>query len=737
MPPRPAFRRTWLLFPLAAGLAWATLHDHRWYDVFPVGAPPKARVEVVTDTYFGTRVDDPYRWLEDLESPATKTWMRRQARYADRQLRALPERKALLAQLEGPMGEYPRVSNIGVRGDRVFYLRRGPGERYGSVMVREGFAGAERTVVDSHHGQLEIAAWTTSPDGRYVSYVTGLAELRVADVATGKDTGTRIPRIYDGAGAWLPDGRGLLYTQYRKQKDGNDRDFWYDGRRVMLHRLGRPATEDVPVLDHTVDPSIAGGRAMNWRVMTYPADGVALGGMDTEILNEMAWWVTPLDALEAGHPQWRPLVRMADGVTQVVVHDGMLYALSVRDVDRHRVLRTPIAAPDLANATVVVPESEAVVTSLVAAADALYVQRRTLDCLCVVRVDYRTFEQRPVPMPFPGAAILDRLDPARAGVSFIVYSWNREPEHFLYDPARSALVATSLAEPIGLALDDIAYEYMLATSHDGTRVPLVIIHRKGQVRDGRAPTIIEAYGAYGMDESSPRLAKHLLPWLERGGVYVRAGVRGGGEFGEGWHRAGMKTTKANSWKDAIAVAEHVIAQGWTAPAHLAIAGASSGGLVAGNAAIERPDLFRAALIGVGETNALRSEQTGSGKPNLLEKGSVAVEAEFRALLATDAYHKVRPGTAYPAMLIDTGIHDEKIDPWMPAKFAARVQAATSSGRPVLLRIDYAAGHKTDTAELRAEQYAFLLAQLRDGAQDGAQAVREQSRGGERQPRASR
>jgi prolyl oligopeptidase len=256
-----------------------------------------------------------------------------------------------------------------------------------------------------------------------------------------------------------------------------------------------------------------------------------------------------------------------------------------------------------------------------------------------------------------------------------------------------------------------------AKSYDGTMVPLVILSKKGLKRDGTNPTLMIGYGAYGIVNTEPFFASGYLPWLERGGILAFAGVRGGGEYGEEWHLAGKQKTKPNTWKDFIACAEYLINEKYTSAAHLAGEGGSAGGILIGNSIAERPDLFGAAVDAVGVNDAVRAETTSNGVPNIPEFGSTKTEEGFKALLEMDAYLKVKDGVKYPAVLLVTGINDPRVEPWMSAKMAARLQTATSSGKPILLRVDYDAGHgfgstKRQRNEQNADIYAFLFGQLR-------------------------
>ncbi len=277
-------------------------------------------------------------------------------------------------------------------------------------------------------------------------------------------------------------------------------------------------------------------------------------------------------------------------------------------------------------------------------------------------------------------------------------------------------VDTRLVPPIQIDMSNFEFINAKAKSYDGTMIPLVILHKKGIKRDGRAPLLMDGYGAYGIENTSPFFATNSLPWLERGGIVAITGIRGGGEYGEEWHLAGKGATKSNTWKDFIACAEYLIAEKYTSPERLGILGGSAGGILISNTITTRPDLFGAAISAVGLNNTLLAETTPNGVPNIPEFGTFKTEEGFKNLLAMDGYHKVKDDVKYPAVMLTHGINDPRVEPWMSAKMAARLQAASTSGKPVLLRIDYDAGHgigstKRQNNELNADIYAFLFQQL--------------------------
>ena len=693
----------------------------------PGDAPPKARIEVVTDRYFGETVEDPYRWMEDLSAKETKDWIKAQADYAAKQLEALPHRGKLLKRLEEVSTASTRVSGIRKFGARWFYLRQAPDEQEPRLYVRDGLDGAERLLVDpskvADDGQrYSIAGWNASHDGKYVSYQIApggseQAELRVIEVASGKDQGVRIPRTNFGPGDWLPDGRSFVYPQFPETAASAPASEKYQKIRAYLHRLGEPHDKDRAVFGYGLDPSIPDGIDMIWTVEAEPQwNGQALAVMNTGVSPAKAWWIAPRAELDNEHPKWRPLVALSDDVSDVALHDGKLYALTSKGASRYRIVRTDLDKPDLAKAKEVFPETRAVIVRMAAQRDALYVNTLEAGTYALWRVDYESGKRTKVALPYPASVVFREQEAGGSGVNAILVSWTKPSANFMLDAKTGKLEPTGLVPPHPVPMDGIEFSNVEATSHDGTKIPMVIIHRKGLVRNGRNPTLMNGYGAYGIENISPFYHTEVLPWVEHGGVYVWTGIRGGGEYGEAWHLAGYKSTKPNTWKDFIACADYLVAQKYTSSEYLGIEGGSAGGILMSNAITERPDLFRAAIISVGMTNTLRAETTANGQPNIPEFGSVATEAGYRALRAMDGYHKVRDGVAYPAVLLTTGINDPRVDAWNSAKMAARLQAATSSGRPVLLRIDYDAGHgqgstRAQRNALRADQYAFLLHHL--------------------------
>ena len=689
-------------------------------------SPPKAAIHEVTDTYFGMKIVDPYRWMEDAKSPETAAWMRGQADYTRAYLDRLPMRAQLLKRFEELSETGVRVSGVQRAGNFYFYYRVAPGENDRRLYVREGFKGAERLLVDpdklsSPGKRYSIDSYDPSFDGKYVSYTVSIGgsengEMRVIETATGRDLGERIDRCRFGAGAWLPDNRSFLYNRLQKLAEGAPPTELYQKSRVYLHILGSNPDNDRAVFGYEVNPNI------KMEPAPLPFVGVPLGSkyafalVNSGVSPNSEYYFAPLDKLRETPIPWRRVAALEDEVAGFDLHGDDVYFTTYKNTPRFKVIRVNLAQPDLARAGTVFPASEAVVTNIGAAKDALYVQTLDGGMGKLWRVDYKSGAPRPIKLPYDGAGFIGWTDSQTDGLLFGLISWTKSETFFAFDPRTQTATDTTLVPPIPIDLSSIETASVKVKSHDGVMVPLVILYQRGLKRDGTNPTLLDGYGAYGITNTEPFFATGFLPWLERGGVIAMAGVRGGGEYGEEWHLAGKEKTKPNTWKDFIACAEYLINEKYTSAAHLSGMGGSAGGILIGNSITERPDLFGAAVDAVGDNNALRFETTSNGVPNIPEFGSVKTEEGFQALLAMDAYHKVKNGVKYPAVLLTTGINDPRVEPWMSAKMAARLQAATASGKPILLRVDYDAGHgfgstKKQRNEQNADIYAFLFQQL--------------------------
>jgi prolyl oligopeptidase len=700
----------------------------------PVSAtPPVAPVKSVYNDYFGNRIDDPYRYFEDLNSPEVQSWIKGQAEFARESLDALPEREQLLARIQRLDAGAPYRLHIVRRwpnGD-LHYLKTMANENLEKLYFKDAKTGKERLLVDpeklskpGRHVALEFCK--PSPDGKYVAY--GLAAsgseqtvLHVLDAATGKDLPETIDRMeadYTDP-SWLADSSGFVYSRRRELPADAPATEVYKQTRAYLHHLGSDPKNDrllfakgvagSPALSETDFPSI---------VLTSGSQ-FAIGKIKHGDANELTLYSAPVDSLEKSPIPWKKICDVADEVNNFAVHGGEIDLITASKAPRFKIVRTNLYKPEFSKATLIVPAGSAVVESVSAARDAMYVGVLDGGLNKVLRIAF-TAGAKPEKIELPKgeeSAYALAANPEIDGVLIGTSSWTHGGTLFSYDPGTGKLTNTRL-QPPGKFDHPVGYEsaQVMVTSHDGVKVPLSIIYKSGITLDGSHPTLVNGYGAYGM-VMSPHFSPINLAWLERGGVLAYAHVRGGGEYGKEWHLAGQKETKPNTWKDFIACCEYLVQKGYTSPGKLAGQGGSAGGILIGRAITERPDLFAAAIINVGCTDTLRMETTTNGVPNIPEFGTVSTQEGFNGLLAMSAYAHVIKGVKYPAILLTHGINDPRVEPWMSAKMTARLQASTTSGKPVLFRVDYDAGHgigstKRQRQEQTADQWAFILSQMR-------------------------
>jgi prolyl oligopeptidase len=690
--------------------------------------PPAAPVRTVTDTYFGVAVPDPYRHLEDMKNPEVAAWMRAQADFTRAKLDRIPGRAALLERI-GELGDAvpARVMSVQVNNGHYYYLKRLANQNMPKLYVRAGLTGKERLLVDPEatkgaRGQhFAIDYYAPSFDNRYVAYgiSPGGSEesvLRVLEVATGKEAGEAIDRAQFGPPSWT-DGNQLLYNRLAKQAPDAPKSDKYLRSRAYLHTIGSDPERDRAILGPGVAPDVAPDPLATPFVFAAPGSPYVIGIVGNGNQREFSLYAAPAAALGQGVPAWRRIAGLDDEVTDAALIGSTLYLLTHRNAPHFKVVRVDLAKPDLATAPVVVPASDAVITGIAAGKDALYVRRMLAGVSDLLRVAHAP-GATPVPVKLPFAGDIEALaaDPRQPGVLFGTGTWTRFGGYYAFDPAAGVVVDARL-QPQGRYDNprDLVSTEVKVKSHDGTPVPLSIVHRKGLKLDGTNPTILYGYGAYGISQT-PFFRPQYLAWFERGGVFAVAHVRGGGENGEEWYKGGFQLTKPNTWRDAIACAEWLVANGYTSPARLAIQGGSQGGIFVGRAITEKPELFGAAINQVPVSDAIRSSIESNGELDKTEMGTTETEPGFRALLAMSPYHHVRDGVKYPAVLVTTGINDPRVDAWQAAKMAARLQAATVSGKPVLLRIDFDAGHgfgstKKQRNEELADALAFLLWQF--------------------------
>lgn len=666
----------------------------------PLPATPK---RPVVDEYNGVKVTDNYRWLEDGKNPEVIAWTKAENAHSRAVLDPLPMHAAIqqfLKQLDAASS--PSFYDLQLRGGTLFAMNWEPGKQQ-PMLVRLGSTDElssklvvlDPTRLDSTNSTA-IQFYLPSSDASKVAVSlaqggTEAGTVRVFEVATGQalpDVVPHVTAIGGGSLAWNADGRGFYYTRYphEGERPAQDMNFYV---QIYFHKLGTPTSADTYVLgkdfpriaEITLDASHDGKYLL---AMVENGDGG-----DYEHF------------LRSPDGNWTQITQFSDGVKSIALGEDALYMLSRDHAPRGKLLRAPLETPAVKNAKTIVAESQAVLQdfrfslaglepSFVPTSTLLYVTELVGGPSEVHIFDHEGREVGIVPAE-PVSTITQILPLEGDKILFGNLSYVDPMAWFRYDPSTKKANITAMLERSPLSFADVEISREFATSKDGTKIPVNILHRKGVSLNGQNPAILTGYGGFGLSQT-PYFDPAIRPWLDAGGVFAIANLRGGGEFGEEWHNSGMLAHKQNVFDDFIACAEHLIKARYTNPSKLGIEGGSNGGLLMGAALAERPDLFRAVISVAGLYDMLRSETTQNGQYNTTEYGSVRHPEQFAAMYKYSPYQHVRDGVSYPSILFMVGENDPRVDPWHTRKFVAALQAASSSKNPILLISFSNAGH---------------------------------------------
>jgi len=707
----------------------------------PPAAPPPTEARPVTDVLHGESIVDPYRWLEgDAKgalTPEVTAWTDAQLAYTRQVLDNLPGRKGVEDRLRELM-EVGAVTAPRMRGNRYFYGRREGNENQARVFVREGLTGAPKLLLDPNTLDakgLVTVSWTSpDPSGKLLAFGMYRAgdensTLYVLDVDSGRWLADEIPGKVGGVD-WLPDSSGFFYRSLESVKDP------YSGQ-VMFHRLGSHPRQDVRLfrqfkkeenakLATTYGPGFSASEDGRWGLLSYAT------GTSTNDL-----WAVDIDRyFRTGEFVKADVIVGSESTSRGPVLGDTLFLHTTDGAKNGRVVAVDLNAPERAGWKTLVPERKDVTIRGVSLARGILVVSLLKDA--ATRIELYTLDGRPLgelPLPGIGTAFLstsqDRTE------AFLTYtSFNEPPGVYRVDLATKKLELWERPKvPVDPSLVEV--KQVFYPSKDGTKVPMFVVHRKGLKLDGSNPTLLYAYGGFNVSQT-PSFSATLFPWFEAGGVYALAGLRGGGEYGDAWHEAGMLERKQNVYDDFIAAAEWLIAQKYTKPAKLAVSGGSNGGLLTGAVLTQRPELFGAVVSAVPLLDMLRYQSFLMARYWIPEYGTAENPEHFRFLKAYSPYHNVKKGTSYPAVLLTAGENDARVHPLHARKMAALLQASTASDpatKPVLLWVDREAGHgqgKPLALRVRdvADQRMFLMWQLgmlgRDGARPSAKKDKPRS-----------
>jgi prolyl oligopeptidase len=676
-------------------------------DVRPATAP-------VHETVFGHQLDDPYRWMEEPgRLTDVQAFIRAASAHTVPQLAALPGRAALRDRIAAGLNAGVRFGDVRQGGAALFYRRTDPGAQLAKLVVR-GADGRERTLYDPEATTPRggaIGTYSVSPDGRTVAVQTSggggeVGPIRFYDVATGREHPDRLEPVWGEFDAQWLDNQTVAYTKITATGSADQ----MQNMRVFLHRLGERG-DGAALLGSGVDASPAFAPQEFPLVQAVETSDWVFGGGVGARADSRVFVARRADLL-GGHPAWRVIGGYEDRLNGSALSGDTLYLYTTRQAPNGEVRALDLArGQSLADARVVMPASDLVISSLNAGTDGLYILGQTDG---ISRLFFlRNGANRPVEvrLPLRGNALL--VQPADGGgVTFGMQDWFTAPRWFR---ARGTGVT-----PLGL--DSASYAGLRgarqiresATSADGTSVPMDILLPPGR-RSGPLPLLLEGYGSYGINTAEPYYAQNVFGLLASGGAVAFCGTRGGGERGRAWHEAGRSANKPTAHADLIACGERLVQLGLTTPNRMTVMGTSAGGLLAPPAALRRPDLFGALISNVGIVNPTRLAQAENGANQFGEMGDPTTEAGFNALLSQDSYQMLATARDMPDTLLIVGLNDHRVAPWFSAKFAARALDRFGSSRLVLIRTDPEAGHGVGTARDRqieqfADMWAFVLSQ---------------------------
>jgi prolyl oligopeptidase len=681
----------------------------------PGSKPPLAPQKPVVDVIQGHRITDPYRWLEDAQSPETQQWVNKELTYTKSVLDPLPGRDALHKRLSDLLS-IGTISAPQIGGTYYFYTKREGSQNQPVLWVRAGLYGKDRTLVDVNalaaDGTIALDWWAPSEDGNYVAYGTSpsgseMSTLHIVETATGQLLPDSIERTRAAGIAWKLDNSGFYYTRYPRKGEVAAGQEMYN-RHVFYHALGSDPGKDPLIFGQGRDPE-------DWPDVDLSNDGrwllisVSEGWTKSELF---------LQDLKAGtHP-----VQITEGKNFLYggeVFNGKIYITTNEDAPRYRMFVADAAAPARAHWKEIIPQNDAILQGAAIVNGELLAQyeKNATSQLTLLAIDGKPLGE--VTLPAIGSVFGIGGKWNRKEVFFAFHSFTVPDSIYRIDLAGRGTSLWNKVDAPGIVPDQYEVNQLWFNSKDGTRVPMFVFHKKGLELNGKNPTLLTGYGGFNVSLTPGFVGDRFL-WLEHGGVYAVANLRGGAEFGEDWHRAGMLDKKQNVFDDFVAAAEFLIAQKYTDKDHLAIRGGSNGGLLMGAALTQRPDLFRAVVCQVPLLDMLRYQNFQIAKLWIPEYGSADDPKQFDWLYAYSPYHHVKEGAEYPAILFMTADTDTRVDPMHAKKMAALMQAEAANGqshdRPILLRIDTKAGHGAGKpiakqVEDLTDIYSFLFWQL--------------------------
>lgn len=692
---------------------------------------PKLNSQPSVDIYFGQKIIDKYRVLENIKNSTVLQWIKEERKLYDSISKLIPQRDSLEKKLEDVIyssnvrGGFPRVT-----GKKIFFFRSFVREKLQAIFYKSDLNSKEIELfntksINEKDKTYNIDYYEPSFDGKYIALgisVNGdeMSVIRIINVETKKFLPESIERATYGTPFWIPGKDGFFYAQLKEMKSDEDFKTKYEDNKVMLHWLNSDSKNDKEIFSRKLNNSLQLDKIDIPFICTFPNSDKVLAFTFHGSTPYLSLYYASLNDL-INTPEsisWRKASDSDDNVSTFALNNNQLYVLSFKD-NPNGVVRRVELGKKISEGTILLEGKGEVLEDLIQTPNFLYIKKLKNGNSNITSVDFSNNSINTVKLPYDGYAYIKPnfgTPPVffnSNDLFFGIESWNREFGVYSYNPEQKQTIKTDLraqgkyGNPTDILVKDIE-----VPSHDGVMVPLTIVYSKNIKLNGRNPTLIEGYGAYGVSMNAT-FDLPLLVWLRMGGIYAVAHVRGGGEKGDDWYKGGYKLTKSNSWKDFIACSEYLIRNKYTAPKFLAAKGVSAGGITAGRAITERPDLFKAAVIDVGKLNSLRSENS-SNSLSVSEYGTVKDSAEFKSILDMDVYHHIKENINYPSLLITAALKDARVDWWQPGKAVARFQDVSDGKNNIVLFKITDNGHFGTADKLKdaLDEYSFLLWQLK-------------------------
>jgi prolyl oligopeptidase len=674
--------------------------------------------------FHGTIVNDPYTWLEKTNKKTVKTWYEKQNQYTRSVLDSFPQRAEILKQIKEQAESLPfNISSLRLIDNRFFYLKRKKDEEVAKLYYRDCSKSEEKLIVDSQifmaNGKKNytISGFYPSPDGKHVAVGfepngTEIPRIYIFDVEKTEPLSEYLKFAFAPSISWLPDSKSFIYRKFKLNVFNPNKSF--ETATIYHHTLGTPFKQDKAILSKEMYPDLATELPFWPYIDLSPQSPYMFLVNYGSVEKNISIYYAPDNKLLSAKINWKKIVDKSDGVTSYNAKGEDLYLLSHKDAPRYQLLKKNMSKP-AEKAEVIIPESEEVLVSFALRENGIYADMLEGVYSKLYYHPYENLDKKiEIALPFEGILTWYGFDDVeRDGLFFDYESYIQEPQLYYHDATKNNLINTNL-KPFSTNQNEhenIA-KLIFATANDGTKIPISIVHRKELKLDGSHPLLLYAYGAYGQTDY-PNYEPIFNVLLEKGTIYAVAHVRGGGIYGDEWHRAALKETKQVTWNDFISCAEHLIGEGYTSSDKLVIWGASAGGITVGRAMTERPELFTGVISQVGVLNTLSFDKSPVEAANIPELGDINNPDDVEFILNMDSYHHLKKNVQYPAVFLTAGWNDRRVPAWQAGKMAAKMQNLSDNKKPVLLHVNFGSGHfmgttSSQTHDLIADMTTFFF-----------------------------